>query len=157
MKRKSVVMAVCLALFIVFAAGPLFSQDAETMKLVREKIRADKKLLIATNMELTEAEGKVFWPIYDVYQDDLAKLSARGLKLLEGYAKNYKVMTNDIAKKTLDEQMAIESDKLKLRQAYLPTFRKALSDIKVARYYQLENKIQAVVNYELADMIPLVK
>ena len=157
MKRKSVVMAVCLALFIVFAAGPLFSQDAETMKLVRENIRADKKLLIATNMELTEAEGKVFWPIYDVYQDDLAKLSARGLKLLEGYAKNYKVMTNDIAKKTLDEQMAIESDKLKLRQAYLPTFRKALSDIKVARYYQLENKIQAVVNYELADMIPLVK
>ncbi len=157
MKRMSVVLAVCLALFVVFTAAPVFSQDAETMKLVREKIRADKKLLIATNMELTEAEGKAFWPIYDVFQDDLGKLSARGLKLLEDYAKNYKVMTNDIAKKTLDEQMAIESDKLKLRQAYLPTFRKALSDIKVARYYQLENKIQAVVNYELADMIPLVK
>jgi len=157
MKRMSVVLAVCLAVFVVFTAGPVFSQDAETMKLVREKIRADKKFLIATNMELTEAEGKAFWPIYDVFQDDLGKLSARGLKLLEDYAKNYKVMTNDIAKKTLDEQMAIESDKLKLRQAYLPTFRKALSDIKVARYYQLENKIQAVVNYELADMIPLVK
>jgi hypothetical protein len=157
MKRMSVVMAVCLAVFVVFAAGPLFSQDAETMKLVREKIRVDKKLLIASNMELTEAEGKAFWPIYDVYQDDLAKLTARGLKLLEDYAKYYQVMTNDVAKKALDEQMAIESEKFKLRQAYLPTFRKALSDIKVARYYQLENKIQAVVNYELADMIPLVK
>jgi hypothetical protein len=157
MKRMSVVMAVCLAVFVVFAAGPLFSQDAETMKLVRDKIRADKKLLIASNMELTDAEGKAFWPIYDVYQDDMAKLVARGGKLLEDYAKNYQVMTNDIAKKTLDEQMAIESDKLKLRQEYLSKFRKALSDIKVARYYQLENKIQAVVNRELADIIPLVK
>ena len=157
MKKMSVVMAVCLAVFVVFAAGPLFSQDAETMKIVREKIRADKKLLIASNMELTEAEGKTFWPIYDTYQDDLTKLAVRGLKLLEDYVKNYQVMTNDIAKKILDEQMAIESEKLKLRQAYLPTFRKALSDIKVARYYQLENKIQAVVNYEFADMIPLVK
>ncbi|MCX5817250.1 MAG: hypothetical protein NTX75_13600 [Proteobacteria bacterium] len=157
MKRMSVVIAVCLAVFVVFAAGTLFSQDAETMKLVRDKIRIDKKLLIASNMELTETEGKAFWPIYDTYQDDLAKLSVRGLKLLEDYAKNYQVMTNDIAKKILDEQMAIESEKLKLRQTYLPTFRKALSDIKVARYYQLENKIQAVVNYELADMIPLVK
>lgn len=157
MKRMSVVMAVCLAVLVIFAAGTLYSQDAETMKIVREKIRADKKLLIATNMELTEAEGKTFWPIYDVYQEDLAKLAARGLKLLEDYAKNYEVMTNDTAKKILDEQMALESEKLKIRQTYLPKFRKALSDIKVARYYQLENKIQAVVNYELADMIPLVK
>jgi len=157
MKRMRVVMAVCLAVLVIFAAGTLYSQDAETMKLLREKMRVDKKLLIASNMELTEVEGKTFWPIYDAYQDDFAKLAARGLKLLDDYAKSYKVMTNDIAKKILDEQMAIESEKLKLRQTYLPTFRKVLSDIKVARYYQLENKIQAVVNYELADMIPLVK
>jgi len=66
-------------------------------------------------------------------------------------------MTNDAAKKLLDEYMTIETLGPKLRQAYLPKFRKALPEIKVARYYQIENKIQAAVMYELAAKIPLVE
>ena len=66
-------------------------------------------------------------------------------------------MTNPTAKKLLDEYMTIETLRLKLRQAYLPKFRKALSDVKVVRYYQIENKINAVLDYELASNIPLVR
>jgi len=66
-------------------------------------------------------------------------------------------MTDATAKKLLDDMMAIENDRLKLRKDYLPKFRKVLSDKRVARYYQLENKAFAVVNYDMAKVIPLVK
>jgi hypothetical protein len=66
-------------------------------------------------------------------------------------------MTNNTAKKLLNEFVAIESLGPKLRQAYLPKFRKALPEVKVVRYYQIENKIQAALIYELAAQIPLVK
>jgi hypothetical protein len=66
-------------------------------------------------------------------------------------------MTDAAANKLVDEAVAIESDRTKLAQSYLPNFKKVLPPPKVARYYQIENKIRAVVNYELAERIPLVK
>jgi hypothetical protein len=81
----------------------------------------------------------------------------RSLKLVEDYAENYKSMTNDIAKKLLDEYLTIERLRQKVRESYLKKFRKVLPEMKVARYYQIENKISAVVNFELAKQIPLVK
>jgi len=132
-------------------------KPADNMQIVRDKVAADKKLFIATNMGLTESEAKAFWPVYESYQGELAQVEARAGRLLEEYAKNYRAMSDEVAKKLLDEFLLIEADRLKLRQAYLPRFRKALPDTKVGRYYQLENKIHAVVSYDLARVIPLVK
>ncbi len=155
-KVLSAVIVFCvLFLFIV----PVCAQDkpADTNQLVREKIQADKKLLVAENMQLTEAEAKAFWPVYESYQKDQAKIVDRTQKLINDYAQNYQIMTDATAKKLIDDLMVLENDRLKLRKDYLPKFRKVLSDKKVARYYQLENKIHAVVSYELAKVIPLVK
>ena len=127
------------------------------MQIVREKVRADKKLLVAENMQLTEAEAKAFWPIYDQYQDELFLLRARSAKLIKDFADAYEKMSNDSGKKLLDEYIVIESLGLKLRKTYLPKFRKVLPDVKVVRYYQIENKIQAALFYEAAANIPLMK
>jgi len=127
------------------------------MQILIEKIKADKKLLVAENMQFSEAEAKKFWPVYDQYQNELFILRMRSLKLIENYAGKSESMTNDIAKKLLDEYLTIERLRQKVREAYLPKFRKVLPEIKVARYYQIENKISAVVNFELAKQIPLVK
>ena len=155
-KVVSIITQVCvLCLFIV----PGFAQEkpADTNRLVLEKIRADKKLFVAEVMQFTEAEAKAFWPVYESYQKDLARLFGRSEKLIDDYAKSYKAMTDGTAKKLLDESISIESDRLQLKKDYLPKFRKVLSEKMVARYYQLENKIYAVVNYELAGLIPLVE
>lgn len=155
-KGLSVVFVLCvLFLFIV----PVYAQDkpADTNQLVREKVQADKKLFVAENMQLTEAEVKAFWPVYESYQKGLGKITDRTKALIDEYAKNYTTMTDSTAKKLTDDMVAIENDRLKLKKDYLPKFRKVLSDKKVARYYQLENKIFAVVSYELAKAIPLVK
>ena len=155
-KRLSAVIVLCI---IFLCIAPVCAQDkpADTNQLVREKIQADKKLLIAENMQLTEAEAKAFWPVYESYQKDMGKIVERTKKLIEDYAKNYETMTDATAKKLVNEMLVIENERLKLRRAYLPKFRKVLSEKKVARYYQLENKIHAVVMYELAKIIPLMK
>ena len=155
-KRLTAVIVFCvLFLFII----PVCAQDkpADTNQLVRETIQADKKLFVADNMQLSEAEAKVFWPVYESYQKDLGKIVDRTKNLIDDYATNYQTMTDATAKKLIDNMIAIENDRLKLRKDYLPKFRNVLSDKKVARYYQLENKIFAVVHYELAKVIPLVK
>jgi len=160
MNVKSKVALVLVGLVMgMVCAITVAAQDkpADNMQIVLEKIRADKKLFVAENMELTEAEAKAFWPVYEQYQDELFLLRARTAKLIKDYADGYEKMANDTAKKLLDELMVIEGLGPKLRQAYLPKFRKALPEMKVVRYYQIENKIYAVLLYELARNIPLVK
>ena len=148
-----------LVLMMAAGAVPVLCQEkpADNMQLVLEKVRADKKLLVAENMELTESEAKGFWPVYEQYQDELFLLRARTARLINDYGEAYDKMTNEKAKKLLDEFMTIEVLGPKLRQAYLPKFRKVLPEVKVGRYYQIENKINAVLMYELASKIPLVK
>jgi len=153
-----------LRLFVValvaLIAVPVFAQDkpASNMEILRQKIKADKKLLVAANMDLTEAEAKGFWPVYDAYQADLQGLNERIGKLIVRYADSYnaKTLTDDTAKSLLDEALAIEQAEVNLRQTYVPKLSAALPATKVARYLQIENKIRAVIKYELADGIPLV-
>ena len=132
-------------------------KPADNMQIVREKVRADKKLLVAENMQLTEAEAKAFWPVYEQYQDELFLLRARTVKLINDFADAYEKMSNETAKKLMDEFITIENLGPKLRQTYLPKFRKVLPEVKVVRYYQIENKIQAALFYEFAANIPLMK
>jgi hypothetical protein len=152
-----ILMLVAVAVAVVAVSAPAQDKPADNMQIVLEKIRADKKLLVAESMQLTEAEAKAFWPVYDQYQDELFLLRARTAKLIKDYADAYPKMTNETAKKLLDELMNIEALGPKLRQAYLPKFRKVLPETKVVRYYQIENKINAALMYELASNIPLVK
>jgi hypothetical protein len=144
---------------IVMIITPVLGQEkpADNMQIVLEKVRADKKLLVAENMALTEAEAKAFWPVYDQYQDELFLLRTRTAKLIKDFSDAYEKMTNESAKKLMDEYMTIESLGPKLRQTYLPKFRKVLPEVKVVRYYQIENKINAALMYELAANIPLMR
>ncbi len=132
-------------------------KPANNMQILVEKVRADKKLIVADNMQLTEAEAKVFWPVYNQYQNELFLIRSRSAKLIGDYRNAYKEMTNDTAGKLLDEYMTIEALTLKLRKAYIPKFREVLPETKVMRYYQIENKIEAALRYELATSIPLTK
>ena len=152
-------MLVALLCVLVLCGMPAVAQDkpADNMQLVVEKIRADKKLFIGENMRLTEGEAKGFWPVYEQYQDELFLLRARTVKLINDYEDAYEKMTDEIAKRLLDEYFTIETLGLKLRQTYLPKFRAVLPEVKVFRYYQLENKINVALMYEVAAHIPVIK
>jgi hypothetical protein len=159
MSIRTTLLRPALAIMLGLVAVPAVAQaqQSDTMQVVRDEIRTDKKLLIAKYMHLTEKEAKVFWPIYDGYEKGVSKINDRALKLIRDYASNYQTMSDQTAKKLMDEYLAIEAARQKLRQAYVPRLRKVLPEKLVARFFQLENKIQAAVNYDLAAEIPLVK
>lgn len=154
-------VGLALAIALLGFTPHLAAQDkpADNMEILREKIRADKKLLVATNMELTDSETKSFWPIYEQYQKDLQKINQRIAKVLESYADDYrnKSLTDDKARKLIDEALAIDKAEADLKSAYAPKLGKVLPAIKVVRYLQIENKIRAVVKYDIASGVPLVR
>ena len=153
LKRIIVVMVMCLIAF------PVFAQEVtkNTMNSVRDALKAQKRAFIAVNMELTNAEDAKFWPVYDGYQKDLEKMNQKIGGLILDYAKNYETLTDTKADELLKKNLALEKKMLQLKTSYLPQFSAVLPAKKVARYYQLENKIQAVIRYDLAEKIPLVK
>jgi hypothetical protein len=142
-------------------ASPAMPQTSATtdMEILRQKIKADKKLVVAENLQLTDAEGKTFWPVYDAYQKDLQSINQRLTAVIVAYAEAYTKgpVADDVAKKLLSEAVAIDEAETKLKTTYVPKILAALPAAKAARYVQIENKIRAVIRYELAAGIPLVK
>jgi hypothetical protein len=136
-----------------------FTQDKTTDKMLtaREKLQGDKKLFVTEHMKLTDLEGKSFWPVYESYQKEMSAVNDRLVELIQDFAGHYANMTNDMAKKLVDDSLTIDADRLRIRQSYLPKFRQVLPEIKVARYYQIENKIQAAINYDLSEGIHLTE
>jgi hypothetical protein len=157
-------MTIRLVTAFVMAAGlaaPAMAQTAGTtnMEILRQKIKTDKKLVVAQNLKLTDAEGTAFWPVYDAYQKDLQQINQRLTATITAYADAYNKgpVSNDAAKKLLDEALAIDEAEAKLKSTSAPKILAVLPAAKAARYIQIENKIRAAVRYELAASIPLVE
>jgi hypothetical protein len=147
------------AFLFCLGAGTVLAQDkpADNIDIVREKVRTDKKLVVATALNLTEAEAKAFWPVYNSYQSDMIAHYDRVFKLVDAYAKSYETMTDENATQMLGEFLSLETDYIALLNSYVPRFRRVLPPVKVARLYQVENKLRALVDYEFARAIPLIK
>lgn len=134
-------------------------KPANNKEIVHEKLKADKKLIVSKYMELTESEAKRFWPVYEEYQKDLQKIHERMGGLLQSYAAEYrnKSLTDDKAKKLIDEWLSIERDDANLRKSQVPNILKALPAKKAARYLQIENEYRYLMNYDLAVAVPLAQ
>jgi hypothetical protein len=159
LEKKIIGAVLMVAMFGFLPLGLAQDKPADNLEILRDKIRADKKLLVATNMDLTESEAKGFWPIYDQYQKDLQKINQRIVNLLDSYADDFrrKSLTDDKAKKLIDQAVAIDQAEATLMSTYAPKLSKVLPVRKVLRYLQIENKIRAVVKYDIASGVPLVR
>ena len=156
---KRLLLSLIAALAFVGAPGYAQENSADlNMQVLRDKLKADKKVLVAANMQLTDAEAKAFWPIYEDYQNDLKKINDRLRNAMLAYANAYKIgpISNAAAEKFIDEAIAIDEAEGKLRRYYAARLTKALPATQAARYLQIESKIRAAVRYEMAASIPLV-
>ncbi len=149
---------VVVTMVVLAAASPGLAEVSETDQLqqLRADILADRQAVVAANLELTDAEGEAFWPVYREYRSEMAKVGDRLQKLIQDYARIYDSATEAQAKDMVDEMMAIRAHELEVRQEYLPRFREVLPEIKVARLLQVENKVDVLIGLELAASIPLV-
>jgi hypothetical protein len=134
-------------------------KPANNLETVHEKLKAEKKSIVTKYMELTDAEAKNFWPVYEDYQKDLQKINERLQTMLQSYAADYrnKSLTDEKAKKLLDEWIGIEQDEVKQRKAFVPKVLKALPGKKAARYLQIENEYRMLIKYDLAATVPLAQ
>lgn len=149
---------VVLTGLMVYAAPAMAQQMSDTnMEILKQKLKADKKLLVASNMDLSDAEAKKFWPLYDSYQMDLNQVNQQLGQTIKEYAEAYNKgpIPDGTAKKLLNEVLSAEEQEVKLKRTYAQKLEKVLPYNKVARYIQMENKIRAVIKMELAQQIPL--
>jgi len=152
-------VTVCALVAGMASAAVAQTTGTTNMDILRQKIKADKKLVVASNLKLTDTEGAAFWPVYDAYQKDLQQVNQRLAAVVVAYADAYNKgpVTNDMAKKLLDEAIAVDDAEGKLKASYVPKILATLPATKAARYIQIENKIRAAIRYELAEGIPLVE
>jgi hypothetical protein len=152
-------LAMIAAVLVSLGGGVAAAQDkpVDTVEALRDKLRADKRGVVTTMLELTETEAAGFWPVYNAYQGDMVAHYDRIAKLLDTYGTAFKSMNDATANQLLGDFMAVQTSYLAIMANYLPRFERVLPPRKVARLYQLENKIRALVDYEFARDIPLIK
>jgi len=162
--RKHLVNQIISTAIMVMTLGfamPGLAQDkpANNLETTHEKLKADKKLIVAKYMELTDSEAKKFWPVYEEYQKDLQKLNERLGSLLQSYATEYRgnSLSDEKAKKLLDEWLALDKDEASHRKTYAGRVLQVLPAKKAARYLQIENEYRVVLKYDLAATVPLVQ
>jgi hypothetical protein len=154
MLRATILLLVMLIAQPVFAAGEAATANLDVL---RDTIRANRKALVAASLTLTDAEAKDFWPLYDKYEGELKGVNDRLVTLIQSYTGNYKTLTDEQAKTIAEGYLAVEEDRAKVRRTYFGDFTKVLPGKKAARFYQIENKMDAVIRYDLASEIPVVE
>jgi len=129
------------------------------MQLVRSDLRTAAKALITENMGFTEKESAAFWPVYTNFERDQTAINDELQKLIKDYSAAYNAgnVPDKTAEDLLQRSMKVQKDKIALQEKYLPELRKILPVVKVARFMQIQNKLQAAINLKLAAEIPLIK
>jgi len=131
------------------------SAPDQDLQFLRKDLRSQKKQMVAANMDLTDAEAEKFWPVYDRYATDLANIYDTKLALVGEYFENYTTMNGDEAERYIRRRAAVEEDVMQLRLKYVPEFRKALSGRQTALFFQIEWRLDLMINLQLAQA-PLI-
>ncbi|TDI93558.1 MAG: hypothetical protein E2O76_17075 [Caldithrix sp.] len=152
--KKLIVLA--LMAMTTFAYG----QDAPTdayIELLRSDIRAGKVELITQVMEFTAEQSSAFWPLHREYELELSKINDDKVKLIKEYAQIWDQMTNQKAREMVKTMFDLQEKRLKLKKSYYKKFEKALSSIIAAKFIQLENQINTIIDMQIAQEYPLIQ
>ena len=129
----------------------------QDVQLLRQDIRAKKKKLIAANLQLTPDQATKFWPVYDQYTADLVKINDEKYALIKEYANAWGNMTDDQATGLINRSLAVDEKVAGLRAKYVPIFNKVVPGKVTATFFQLDRRIQAMIDLQLGAQLPLVQ
>lgn len=160
---RSIMLVICSALLLALSTSPARAaepalrpaSEADQQALVNA-VRANRKALVAVNLNLSAEEAAKFWPLYDRYQAEINAIGDRVLAIVNEYIATFQHLSDQQALRLMTDYLSVEGERLKVRQTYLPEFAKILPGRTVARFYQLDNKMDALLRYDLAATIPVV-
>ncbi len=159
------VLGLFLAVAAVTAGTSVWAQGGGSNVLsdqdlanARSMLQEGREAIIREDLRMTADEEAAFWPLYEDYRSDVMPIQDRYVALVADYVRHYESgeLTNEDADEMLDSYFDIKSDLLRARKKYIRRFRKIMPMLKVARFYQLENKMNATIDAELALLVPLV-
>ena len=136
--------------------NPAFADVSDEIEMVRSLVRMERKAAVEQAMGLTPAESQGFWAVYNEYEAERTRVNNRAVKVVTDYAAAYPDVGDARAQALLAESFAAESDLLKLKKSYAKRFAKVLPPTRVARFFQIERKLDAVQNLSVAEQIPLI-
>jgi len=158
-KNVQAVLAVIGVLFVcnvwMFAQASNYVSDRD-IEMLRADLRSQRKQITAENMSLTADEATKFWPIFDQYRHEAIKPNDERWALIKDYAANYKTMTEAQAQDYITRSTAVDQQLLALRMKYVPAFEKVISSRKTALWYQIDRRIDLLINLQLSTQIPMV-
>jgi predicted transglutaminase-like cysteine proteinase len=180
MDRKHLFLVAALAVVLLSTRNLAFAQDSasqpdkrsalgakpangagvqdptdEDIKLLRKDLRSEKKQIVAANMDLTDVEAEKFWPVYDQYTADVAKINDTKAALIKEYWQTFDTMNGEQAESYLRKRAAVEESIMQLRLKYIPAFRKVLSGRQTALFFQIDWRLGLIIDLQLAQM-PLI-
>jgi len=172
MQKKSFAAVLVVASALLLSSVTMFGQAAQSgsgasaqphsvtdqdIEMLRQDIRAQRKEITAQNMTLTADEATKFWPIFDQYRKEAIKPNDDRWALIKEYAANYNTMTDAQAQDYITRANAVDQQLLALRMKYVPVFEKVISAKKTALWYQIDRRIDLLINLQLGSVIPMVK
>ena len=128
----------------------------EDIQMLRADIRAKRKQVVAANMTLTPDEATRFWPLFDEYTLEVRKVNDKRWAMMKEYVAAYAQITDEQAKDHIVKSTAIDTELIALRTRYMPQFEKLLPPKKVAQFYQIDRRLDLLMNLQLASLIPVV-
>jgi hypothetical protein len=129
----------------------------QEVALLRRDVRSQKKQITAANLTLTDSEAEKFWPAYDRYEAEVAKVNDVKYGLIKQYAKNIDSLSDETADKITHQALGLDQSLAQLRMKYLPVFRKILSAKSTARFIQIDRRLANLIDLQVASAIPLVQ
>ena len=173
MIKKSTASALLLSGFL-FVGEPLLAQNAQNnvaqnpqpdqqngssidqeIAMLRSNLRANRKQVIADNMKLTDSEAEKFWPIYDQYVNELVNINNAKYALIKEYVQNTN-MTEEQADSLTKKWLTVDESVVQLRLKYIPIFRRGLSAKGTALFFQIDRRVQMLIDLQLASLLPLM-
>ena len=157
----------CFVLTLAFTAASsnVFAQKETTtgvdvekdLELLRRDLRSEKKQLIALNVTLTDAEATKFWPVYDQYVAEMAKHNDEFYGLIKEYAANQKTLTDEQAGSLIKRWADVQVKQAQTRQKYIPIVEKVIPGRKAALFFQIDRRLYALMDLQVASQIPLLR
>ena len=154
--RIDIARAVAGAVLVVLAAGVARAQTVkETLEVTRQAVESQRRVLVAGALPLADAEADAFWPLYDAYEKERRGLDEQANKLLADFLAAGATLTDGQARAMIDKALKADEGRLRVRREFLERMAKAIPPRKVARFYQIDNKLDAVVRADFAKQVPL--
>lgn len=145
-----------LPLFVSAQVNEQFADMNDTIEMMRSVAELERKAVITRGLQLSGEESTEFWPIYDDYAAEKKRVNDRLVKIITDYAANFENLSDELATSLVSDSMDVQGDLLKVRKKYLKKLKTVLTPKTLARFYQIENKLDAVANVTMAQGIPLV-